>query len=70
MKVEDLLTTLNDCTFSTVKIGHSIGTYTKLSGESVSMMPKKVLKSRVTKWYIHYAEGSEGDCNYIFIKTF
>lgn len=70
MKVEDLLTTLNDCTFSTVKIGHSAGTYTKFSGISVSMIPKKLLKLRVVKWYVHYDEGSEGDCNYIFIKTF
>lgn len=68
MKVEDLLITLNDCTFSTIKIGLSTGYYIKESGASVSMLPKKVLKSRVTKWYIHYAEGSNG--NYIFIKTF
>lgn len=70
MKVEDLLTTLSGCTFSTVKIGHSSGTYIKLRGESVSMMPKKILKLKVVKWYAHYAEGSEGDSNYIFIKTF
>lgn len=70
MKVEDLLTTLNDCTFSVVKIGHSTGTYTKLSGESVAMMPKNILKYKVVKWYPHYAEGSEGDCNHIFIITF
>ena len=70
MKVEDFLTALNDCTFSIVKIGHSIGTYTKLSGESVSMIPKKLLKSRVVKWYVHFAKDSDSDYNYIFIKTF
>lgn len=70
MKVEDFLTTLNDCTFSIVKIGLSTSYYIKKSGASVSMLPKKVLKSKVVKWYIHYAEGSEGDGNYIFIRTF
>lgn len=70
MKVEDLLTTLSDCAFSVVKIGHSTGTYTKLSGESVSMLPKKILKMRVVEWYAHSTEGSEGDSNYIFVKTF
>lgn len=70
MKVEDMLTTLNDCTFSTVKIGLSTGYCIKESGASVSMLPKKVLKAKVVKWYVHYAEGSEGDSNYIFIKTF
>ena len=70
MKVEDLLTTLNDCTFSTVKIGLSTGYYIKESGASVSMLPKKVLKSKVVKWYVHYADGSDSDCNYIFIRAF
>lgn len=70
MKIEDLLTTLSDCTFSTVKIGLSTGFYIKPSGVSVSMLPKKVLKAKVVEWYAHYADGSEGDGNYIFIKTF
>lgn len=70
MKVQDFLITLSDCTFSNVKIGHSAGTYIKFSGESVSMIPKKLLKLKVVKWYVHHDEGSEGDCNYIFIKTF
>lgn len=70
MKVQDFLTTLSDCTFSIVKIGHSTGTYIKVSGESVSMLPKKILKMHVVEWYAHCAEGSEGDSNYIFIKTF
>ena len=70
MKVEDFLTTLNDCTFSTVKIRLSTGYYIKENEASISMLPKKVLKSRIVKWYIHYAEDSDNDCNYIFIKTF
>ena len=65
MTVEDLLTTLSDCTFSTVKIGHTIGVYIKKSGVSVAMIPKKLLKLEVVEWYAHC-----GDCNYIFIETF
>ena len=70
MKVEDMLTTLNDCTFSIIKIGLSTGYYIKESGASVSMLPKKVLKARVVKWYVHYAEDNKSSSNYIFIKTF
>lgn len=70
MKVQDFLITLSDCTFSNVKIGHSVGTYIKFSGVSISMIPKNILKLSVVKWYVHHEEGSEGDYNYIFIKTF
>ena len=69
MTVEDMLTTLNDCTFSTIKIGHSIGVYIKTSGVSVAMIPKKLLKLDVVEWHAHYAD-SKSDCNYIFIETF
>ena len=70
MTVEDLLTTLSDCTFSTVKIGHSIGVYIKISGVSVAMIPEKLLNLEVVEWRVHYAEDSKSDRNYIFIETF
>lgn len=69
MTVEDLLTTLSDCTVSVVKIGHSAGTYVKFHEVSVAMLPEKILKLSVVEWHVHHAKASD-DYNYIFIKTF
>ena len=69
MTVEDLLTTLSDCTSSVVKIDQRSGTYVKFHGVSVAMLPEKILKLNVVEWWIHHTKASD-DYSYIFIKTF